>query len=48
MSIDFVTDLPTVGNAMDSIMMIVDCATKMVHLIPCKKMTTRGEAAWLY
>ena len=29
-------------------MTVVDCATKMVHLIPCKKTTTVGEAARLY
>ena len=29
-------------------MIVVDCATKMVHLIPCRKTTTAGEAARLY
>ena len=29
-------------------MMVVDRATKMVYLIPCKKTTTAGEAARLY
>ena len=29
-------------------MIVVDRATKMVHLIPCKKTTTAGEAARLY
>ena len=29
-------------------MTVVDRATKMVHLIPCKKTTTAGEAARLY
>ena len=47
-SIDFVTDLPAEGDAEDSIMTVVDRATKMVHLIPCKKTTTAGEAARLY
>ena len=47
-SIDFVTDLPTIGDTEDSIMTVVDRATKMVHLIPCKKTTTAGEAARLY
>ena len=47
-SIDFVTDLPTVAEGEDSIMTVVDCATKMVHLIPCKKTTTAGKAARLY
>ena len=36
-SVDFVTDLPTVGETEDLIMTIVDRATKMVHLISCKK-----------
>ena len=47
-SIDFVMDLPVVGNAEDSIMTVMDRATKMVHLIPCKKTTTIGKVAWLY
>ena len=38
--INFVTDLPTNGDAEDSIMIVVEHATKMVHLIPCKKTTT--------
>ena len=47
-SIDIITDLLANGDAKDSIMTIVDRATKMVHLIPCKKTTTIGEAARLY
>ena len=47
-SIDFVTDLPTTSSGEDSIMTVVDRATKMVHLIPCQKTTTAGEAARLY
>ena len=47
-SIDFITDLPAEKDAEDSIMTIVDRATKMVHLIPCWKTTTAGEAARLY
>ena len=34
-SIDFITDLPAEQGAEDSIMTVVDRATKMVHLIPC-------------
>ena len=34
-SVDFITDLPTTAEGEDSIMIVVDCATKMVHLIPC-------------
>ena len=29
-------------------MIVVDRATKMVHLTPCRKTTIAGEAAWLY
>ena len=47
-SIDFVTDLLTKGDTKDSIITMVDCVTKMVHLILCKKTTTAGEAAQLY
>ena len=47
-SVDFVTDLPTTSSGEDSIMTVVDHATKMVDLIPCTKTTTAGEAARLY
>ena len=47
-TIDFITDLPMSSDGEDSIMTVVDRATKMVHLIPCKKTTTVGEAARLY
>ena len=47
-SVDFVTDLPVAVDGEDSIMTVVDRATKMVHLIPCKKTTTAGEATRLY
>ena len=41
-------DLPILGDVEESIIIVVDRATKMVHLIPCKKTTIAGEAAWLY
>ena len=47
-SVDFVMDLPVAADGEDSIMTVVDRATKMVHLIPCKKTTTVGEATKLY
>ena len=47
-SIDFITDLPSAVESEDSIMKVVDRATKMVHLIPCRKTTTAGEPARLY
>ena len=46
-SVDFITDLPTSSDGEDSIMPVVDHATKMVHLIPCEKTTTVGEATRL-
>ena len=46
-SVDFVTDLPVASEGEDSIMTVVDRATKMMHLIPCQKTTTAGEAARL-
>ena len=47
-SVDFVTDLPRAADGEDSIKTVVDRATKMVHLISCKKTRTAGEAARLY
>ena len=47
-SVDFITALPASSDGEDSIMTVVDHATKMVHLIPCKKTTTAGEIARLY
>ena len=47
-SIDFITDLPTTKNGEDSIMVVVDRASKMVHLVPCRKTITAGDAAKLY
>ena len=41
-SIDFITDLPIDGDGEDFIMIVMDRATKMVHLIPCKKTTSVG------
>ena len=47
-SIDFITDLPSAAESEDSIMTLVDRATKMMYLIPCRKTTIAGEAARLY
>ena len=47
-SVDFITDLPIAAEGEDSIMTMVDRATKMVHFIPCKKTTIAGEVAQLY
>ena len=45
---DFIMDLPAFGDAEDSIMTFLDHAIKMVHLIPCRKTITAGEATRLY
>ena len=47
-SLDFITDLPPTKNKKDSILTIVDKATRMVHLIPCKKVYYSSETAKLY
>ena len=47
-SVDFVTDLPVTRSKKDSILTVVDKATRMVHLIPCRKSTTAAEAAKLH
>ena len=41
-------DLLASSDGEDSIMIVVDCATKMVHLILCKRTTTIGKVACLY
>jgi hypothetical protein len=43
---DFITDLPLV-NGKDSILVVVDRLTKMVHFTPCSKSITIEEAAQL-
>ena len=46
-SLDFITDLPLTRNRKDSILTVVDKATRMVHLIPCKKDVTASDTAQL-
>ena len=46
-SIDFVTDLPTSANNKDIILVTVDKATRMVHLVPCRKNITATRTAQL-
>ena len=36
-SIDFITDLPMSSGNKDTVLTIVDKATRMVHLVPCRK-----------
>ena len=47
-SLDFVTDLPVTKNGKDSILTVIDKATRMVHLIPCRKSITAAETAKLF
>ena len=36
-SINFITDLPMSSRNRDSLLVVVDKATRMVHLAPCSK-----------
>ena len=47
-SIDFITDLPETSSGVDSIMTVIDKATRMAHVIPCSKTATAVETARLY
>ena len=47
-SLDFITDLPVTRNGKDSILTVVDKATRMVHLLPCKKSITAAETAKIF
>ena len=46
-SLDFITDLPLTRNKKDSILTVVDKATRMVHLVPCRKDVTAADTARL-
>ena len=39
-SIDFITDLPMISGNKGTMLTIVDKATRMVHLVPCRKNIT--------
>ena len=48
-SIDFITDLPTSSRNRDNVLVMVDKATRMVHLAPCSKtvnVTDTGKLLW--
>ena len=48
-SIDFITDLPLSSRDRDSVLVIMDKATRMVHLAPCCKSinaTDTGKLLW--
>ena len=46
-SIDFITDLPRTSGNKDTVLTIVDKATRMVHLVPCRKDITAVATARL-
>ena len=46
-SIDFITDLPMSSGNKDTVLTIVDKATRMVHLVPCRKSITAVAIAHL-
>ena len=48
MSIHFVTDLPDSGDGMNSIMKVIDRATRMIHVIHCSKSISTAETARLF
>ena len=47
-SLDFVMDLPVTKGKKDSILTVMDKATRMVHLLPCKKSISAAETAKLF
>ena len=47
-SLDFITDLPESSIGDNSILTAIDKATRMTHLIPCKKSITAAETAKLF
>ena len=46
-SIDFVTDLPKSSRNRDSILVVVDKATRMAHMVPCSKGINATDTARL-
>ena len=47
-SIDFITDLPETPSGVDSIMIAIDKATRMTHVIPCTKTIIAAQIAQLH
>ena len=46
-SIDYITDLPDV-EGMNSVMIVIDKATRIIHLINCSKSVTAAQSARTY
>ena len=46
--IDFITDLLETSSGVDYIMIVIDKATRIAHVIPCSKTVTVAETARLY
>ncbi|GIL63544.1 hypothetical protein Vafri_17512, partial [Volvox africanus] len=47
-SMDFVVVLPKTEGGYDSVLVMVDCLTKMVHLAPCTSSCTAEQTARLF
>ena len=47
-SIDLITNFPETFSGVDSIMIVIDKATRMTHVIPCSKTVAVAETAQLY
>ena len=47
-SIDFIADLLGTSSGVESIMTIIDKATRMTHVIPCSRTITTAETTRLY
>jgi hypothetical protein len=47
-SMDFITKMPTTTGGNDSILVVIDRATKMCHLVACSESISAAETAWAY